>query len=372
STLHNHLGTSYPGPVHGIETRRSERKVGEKHMRFVIYGAGGVGGTIGARLFQQGYDVQLIARGAHGDALISHGLKFVAPDGEFELQIPTVTHPGEIQFQAGDMVLFTMKSQHTLGALNDLSEANPGDIGVVSCQNGVANERMALRFFPRVYGMLVNLPAVHLVPGEVVTHGAGKGAILDTGCFPRGTDDRLFELTESLSRAGFSAEPDPAIMRKKYAKLLMNVGNSLQAATQPDVPDPDNLREIPPERLDVARMLRMETLACYAAADIDCASAEEVRARHKNVYQMVELAGRPRTGGSSWQSIVRGTGNIESDYLNGEIVQLGRLHGVPTPANRVCQQLGHRMIRESLPVGHFRSKDVKKMVEAAGGVFPES
>ena len=35
-------------------------------MRFVIYGAGGVGGTIGARLFQQGYDVQLIARGEHG------------------------------------------------------------------------------------------------------------------------------------------------------------------------------------------------------------------------------------------------------------------------------------------------------------------
>ncbi len=338
-------------------------------MRFVIYGAGGVGGTIGARLYQQGYDVRLIARGAHGEVLASRGLKFVAPDGEYELRIPTVAHPREIQFEAGDMVLFTMKSQHTLGALNDLQAANPGDVGVVCGQNGVANERMALRFFPRVYGMLVNLPALHLEPGEVVTHGAGKGAILDSGCFPTGTDDSLIELTESLSRAGFSAEPDPAIMRKKYAKLLMNVGNSLQAATQLGASNMD-AQEVQPERADVARMLRKETLACYAAAGIDCATAEEVRARHKGVYEMVELEGRPRVGGSSWQSIVRGTGNIESDYLNGEIVQLGRLHGVPTPANWVCQQLGHRMIRESLSVGHFQSKDVKKMVEAAGGVFP--
>ncbi len=338
-------------------------------MRFVIYGAGGVGGTIGARLFQQGYDVQLIARGEHGEVLAKRGLKFVAPDGEFELQIPTVTHPREIQFQAGDMVLLTMKSQHTLGALNDLQAADPGDVGIVCGQNGVANERMALRFFPRVYGMLVNLPALHLEPGEVVTHGAGKGAILDTGCYPTGTDDSLIELTDSLTGAGFSAQPDPVIMRKKYAKLLMNVGNSLQAATQP-VSGAEAAHEVPPEHVEVARMLRRETLACYAAAGIDCATAEEVRARHKDVYQMVELAGRPRVGGSSWQSIARGTGNIESDYLNGEIVQLGRLFGVPTPANWVCQQLGHRMIRESLPVGYFQSREIKKMVEAAGGAFP--
>ena len=51
-------------------------------MRFVIYGAGGIGGTIGARLFQQGEAVALIARGAHLAALREHGLRLVAPDGE--------------------------------------------------------------------------------------------------------------------------------------------------------------------------------------------------------------------------------------------------------------------------------------------------
>ena len=48
---------------------------------------------------------------------------------------------------------------------------------------------------------------------------------------------------------------------------------------------------------------------------------------------MHDIGGRRRGGGSSWQSLARGTGTIETDYLNGEIVLLGRLHGVPTPVN---------------------------------------
>jgi 2-dehydropantoate 2-reductase len=46
-----------------------------------------------------------------------------------------------------------------------------------------------------------------------------------------------------------------------------------------------------------------------------------------------------RPGGSSWQSLHRHTGDTETDYLNGEIVLLGRLHAVATPANELMQQL---------------------------------
>ena len=46
-----------------------------------------------------------------------------------------------------------------------------------------------------------------------------------------------------------------------------------------------------------------------------------------------------RPGSSSWQSVHRRTGDIETDYLNGEIVLLGRLHGTATPANELIQQL---------------------------------
>ena len=53
-----------------------------------------------------------------------------------------------------------------------------------------------------------------------------------------------------------------------------------------------------------------------------------------------------RPGGSTTQSLARGTGSIETDWLNGEIVLLGRLHGVPTPANGYFLGLGARLVRE--------------------------
>ncbi len=323
-------------------------------MRFIVYGAGGIGGTIGGRLFQQGSEVVLIARGNHGRAIKDDGLKLVAPDGEFRLQVPCVTHPREIDFGPDDVVIMAMKSQHTAGALEDLMAQDPGDVAIVCAQNGVDNERMALRRFRRVYAMLVHLPAQHIEPGEVVTHATGRGGILDTGCYPRGVDDTCRAITAALTEAGFSAEPDPAVMRLKHAKLLLNLNNALQAAT-----------EFPPEAPEISRMLKHEALDCFAAAGIDCAGVEDVRARHAGVYELGEVPGYRRGGGSSWQSVARGTGNIETDYLNGEIVLLGRLHGVPTPANEVCQALARRMVNEGLGVGAFGAETVMAMIQEA-------
>ena len=63
------------------------------------------------------------------------------------------------------------------------------------------------------------------------------------------------------------------------------------------------------------------------------------------------IAGVGRSGGSTTQSLARGAGSIETDYLNGEIVLLGRLHGVPVPANTFVLDLSARMIREKLKPG---------------------
>ncbi len=280
-----------------------------------------------------------------------------------------------MDWREGDVVLLTMKSQHSAVALDALGETAPRQIPVVCGQNGVANERMALRRFANVYGMVVNLPAVHLQPGEVVTHAEGSGGILDTGRYPDGCDAVAEALTDLLSDAGFTAEPDQRIMRKKYAKLLMNLGNIIQAATVPAAQaatdpavqaatDPASGTSDNDALATIYRCLRGEALACFKAAGIDCASREEVRGRHRNTFRMVEIAGRERAGGSSWQSISRGTGNLETDYLNGEIALLGGLHGVPTPGNKVCLEIASRMLRERLSVGSFRPSEILAMIEA--------
>jgi 2-dehydropantoate 2-reductase len=333
-------------------------------MRVIVYGAGGVGGVIGARLHLCGTPVLLIARGAHLDALQADGLHFVAPDGERRLSIPALAHPGEVDWRADDVVLLTVKSQHSAAALDALAEAAGRNVPVVCGQNGVANEREALRRFRHVYGMLINLPAIHLKPGQVITHAAGSGGILDTGRYPTGSDGLAERLVERLSAAGFSAVADARIMRKKYAKLLMNLGNLVQAAVV-DAEGRLPSGTVEKESLQsVYRLLRREALQTFEAAGVDCASRDEVRARHENTYRMVDVPGYARPGGSSWQSLARGAGNVETDYLNGEITLLGGLHGVPTPANRVCQEIASRMVREKLPVGSFTPSEILDLTAA--------
>ena len=65
-----------------------------------------------------------------------------------------------------------------------------------------------------------------------------------------------------------------------------------------------------------------------------------------------------RSGASSWQSLARGTGSIETDYLNGEIVMLGRIHGVPTPANALLQQVANRLAGEGAPPASVKADDL--------------
>ncbi len=80
-------------------------------------------------------------------------------------------------------------------------------------------------------------------------------------------------------------------------------------------------------------------------------TAEEDAERRKGLLTIKPVEGTPRGGGSSWQSLARGTGTVEADYLNGEIVLLGRLHGVATPANELVRQLVNRAAREGTRPG---------------------
>ncbi len=324
-------------------------------MRFIIYGAGAVGGVIGARLFQSGHAVQLIARGPHREEIAKHGLRFESPDEHVELPIPVAGSPKQIDFSPDDVVLLTMKSQHTEPALLELAEAAGEDIPVICTQNGVANERLALRRFSRVYAMVVMLPASHIEPGAVQAQSKAATGLLDAGLYPGGIDERIDAVTRALSASRFVARADPAVMRFKYAKLLMNLGNSLQACCSPSPSDET--------AAGVLRRARKEALDCFEAASIDCAPREEFMERRADHIQPAPIRGSLRGGGSTWQSLARGQGSVEVDYLNGEIVLLGHLHGVPTPVNRALQLATHQLCRAGAAPGTLPVADLARLVE---------
>jgi 2-dehydropantoate 2-reductase len=317
-------------------------------LRYVIYGAGGVGGVIGGRLFQHGHEVILVARGDHLAAIREHGLRLQSPAEDVVLPVLAVGHPSEIQFEKSDVVFLAMKTQDTAAALADLLDAAGPDVPVVCAQNGVENERLALRYFGNVYAMVVMLPASHLEPGVVQGAGEPFSGLLDLGRYPVGIDELSRRIASALSGSGFSSFPLENIMRWKYTKLLMNVANSLQAACEPGA----DIR-------DIRRMLREEAAACYRAAGIDWASDEEDASRREGNLRIGQIAGQRRAGGSSWQSLARATGSIEADFLNGEIALLGRLHGVPTPINSAMQRIANRLARDKRPPGSMSEEELR-------------
>ena len=285
-------------------------------MRYIIYGAGGIGGTLGARLFLQRREVVLIARGAHLKALQEQGLSFIAPGGRHQLQIPCVESPAAHSWREGDVVLLCVKSQHTSQALEDLRRAAGDKVPVVCVQNGVSNEDLALRLFARVYAVHVFVPSSYLEPGVVLTYGHQPGGVLDLGRYPEGADSLCDELSAAFTQAGFSSLVNPRVMRDKYAKLLSNLRNVVQAATS-----------LASGSEEISAMLRAEAIACNEAAALPWTPEEAAERRCEEGLSSVALEGHPRLGGSSWQSLARRTGDIEVDYLNGEVVWLGRRFG---------------------------------------------
>tara|TARA_A100001037_G_scaffold6876_1_gene6971 strand:+ start:554 stop:1531 length:978 start_codon:yes stop_codon:yes gene_type:complete len=323
-------------------------------MRVIIYGAGGIGGVIGAQLFKADQEVVLIARGPHLEKVQKDGLHYETPNGTDILPLTAVGHPSEIDLRDDDVVLLTMKAQHTLDALDTLRAVAGENIPVICGQNGVANERMALRRFRHVYGMLIYLPSTFLEPGTIQTTSAKTIGVLDTGVFPNGVDDRVETLMAMLQEANFSARPTADIMRWKYGKLMINLGNALNAlAPRNDEANP------------VRELLRAECRAVYAAAGIAYTEEDEITARRGDLMKAGKINGVGRQGDSSWQGLMRGNRDIEADYLNGEIIMLGRLHGVPTPANEVVLRLANRMAREGIAPQSMSAVDLLHQIEEA-------
>ena len=323
---------------------------GAQRMRYIVYGAGSVGGLIAGRLLEQGCDVVLIARGDHLAVIQRSGLTIESPRGSVTLPVLAVAHPSAINFQLStDVALLATKTQDSAQALDDLWRAAGPKIPVVCLQNGVESARLALRRFEHVASAMLILAAAHQKAGIVQSFLAPVTGVVDLGRFPAGEDSFVDGVAFDLRRAGFDSQVRPDILRWQYGKLLLNLKNALQALCGLDANYKDLLVE-----------LRTEAESCYRAAGIAYTSESEMHIRTRDV-----LTGFGRPGDSSWQSLVRATGSIETDFLNGEIVLLGRLHGVPTPLNALLQDFANRFARERRPPASLPVDDLRQFLRTS-------
>lgn len=330
--------------------------------RYIVIGAGAVGATVGAQLHRADIPVVLVARGDHLQALRDNGLRYVRPDGGGGadvqiIELPLADGPGQVRLQADDVLVFATKSQDTEAALQEwawqpVEQSGAGAaevLPVLLLQNGLDNERSALRRFATVIGAVVAVPSSYLTPGEVVSPAAPTVGAFWLGAFapqPGGGESTARRVAADLVRAGFAAEVVDDILAWKAGKLLANLAHNIDALYRPS-----ELRDA------AGRALRAEALTVLRAGGIEPLDLQAPGALGASGVVTRTIAGHERGGSSTWQSRARGS-SLETDFINGEIVLLARLHEGSAPLNTAVQARLARAARDSTPPGGLDDADL--------------
>ena len=341
--------------------------------RYVIVGAGAIGGGIGARLVQAGLPTVLIARGEHLVAMQRHGLRLRTPREDVTLPVSAVGSIAEVSLGTGDVILLSTKTQQVLDVLPEVADAPVHDdhgtvvgragelLPVFLATNGVSAEPLAARYVRRVFGVCIWMPAVHLQPAEVIIRGVPMSGILHLGRVPAEQavpSDRelLTEVAADWQRATFDIALPADVMAWKHRKLISNIANVVDAL----VDDPRAARS-------VVTAADAEARAVLAAARIPVVDDETEAAARAQGFTVEPVPGLEdaRLGSSTWQSLSRGTGSVETDYLNGEIVRIAHERGLPAPVNALLARLARTVVRDGRGPG---SSSADELVEAVGAL----
>ncbi len=344
-------------------------------MRYVIVGAGAIGGILAARLAQHLDTPPLvIARGDNAAAIRSGGLLLCTPDGAVRVPAPVATGPDEATLTTDDVLVFATKTQQVTGALLEWVDrpvhgadgtvvGTAGDVlPVLTALNGVEAERLALRWFRRVYAVTIWIPGVHLRPGEFIDRFAPLSGVFIVGRYGtpleegEAAGDRalLDRVHADWEAATFRVHVVDNPMKWKYRKLISNLENAVQALL-----GPAEAERAPEAVARIQQLATDEGLRVLASAGIALPSDSDEASWRAEGLEIRPVPGVDEPlAGSSWQSLARGTGSIETDYLNGEIVRMARTVGLAAPVNETLQQLARRAAVERKGPGSMKAAEL--------------
>jgi 2-dehydropantoate 2-reductase len=291
-------------------------------MRIAVIGVGGIGGPYGAALAKAGADVTFVARGAHLAAIRENGLRIEGDRGETHIE-PAQATDDIAGIGAVDIVLCCVK----LWDLERVAEQTRAIVGpqtaVIPLQNGVD---AAQRLVP-ILGNEAVMGGMAFVTGAIVA----PGVVRQTGAYQRMTfgeldgrvsarGERLRDLCEA---AGFEGVLSSDIMVPIWEKFILLVPLSgLNALTRLPL---GKWRDDP------------DLFALYEAAlreTVSVGLAEGVRlspdTAEKVLAQMRWMPSHHTT--SMGNDLLRGN-RLELPWFAGKVVELGLLHGIPTPVN---------------------------------------
>ena len=212
-----------------------------------------------------------------------------------------------------------------------------------------------------MFGICVWLPAVHLEPGEVIVRSWPVVGQFHIARWPASVSiqadaDLLTGLAETWSAAGIRVRLPDDVAPWKYNKLLSNLGNAIGAlsAAAADVGE-------------VVAAVRSEGENVLRYAGIGFVPFETSTLAREDGPTIRPVPGWD--GGqsnSTWQSLSRKTGNVETDFLNGEIVRLAYRHGIAAPLNAALASAARAAIRDGLGPSSYSVAQLAELIGING------
>ena len=294
-----------------------------------VVGAGGTGGYYGGALARAGNQVTMVARGPHLAAIRATGLQVnTVLLGDFHLDVDATDDMSSVG--PVDLVIFAVKSYGTNAAIRDMGPLVGDDTMIISTQNGIDSERLLGEALgtEHVLGCAATVSAKIDAPG-VVTQGGGPGSLVigEMGSADLNAQgavtERVNDLVQRCEAAGLAAETHEDIVMAIWEKFIFICALSgMTALTRKPIGEifaqPSTAEMYLQVLAEVAEVGRAEGVALPGDIAQNTLAATQAR--------------EPFIIGSMGHDLIAGN-PIEIGLLNGRVVELGKKHGIPTPAN---------------------------------------
>jgi len=340
---------------------RKDGDRGPGRARVAIVGAGAIGSYIGIMLRSSGYRVDFIGSDRVADAVNAAGLALEYPDDRRE-----AFAPGELAYTSdygvcrdADLIVVAAKGIATGSVIGQLQPVIGLDCPLLTLQNGVSNGARFREAFP------AHDVAEGMVTANVVEQAVGAGAryrLSRTGevYLPRA---QMATLGVFENCPGLRVKPVADITGVLWSKLLLNLVNPLNALSGRPLREDLNDRTF---RLlwcacmkEGMRVLRVAGIALQRVSPLPTAWLPAMLGLpnglfHRLAKNMTDMDAQART--SMAQDLARGR-STEIDLLSGEIIDLGKRCGVPTPCNEAVYEAVLRVERgrgEAAPEALYR------------------
>jgi 2-dehydropantoate 2-reductase len=313
----------------------------------VIWGAGAIGGTLGAAWVRAGHDVIFVDNvPAHVEAMRKHGLAIEGPVEQFTTRPLQAFLPQDLKGTYRRIVL-AVKAHHTDGAMNDLAPHLAADGFVLSAQNGL-NEIVIARHVgeARTMGCFVNYGADWLEPGRILRGNRGAVVVgeIDGKTKPRTRE--MFALLQIF-------EPDAVLTENIWGFLYgkLGYGALLFATALTNESIADALAS--PRHFTLWRKLGEEVMAVAAAKGVRCEgfngfdpSAFTPKASIADTQRAIDVMvgfnrGSAKSHSGVWRDLAVRKRRTEVDAQIAVIAEIGEGLGVKCPLIRRLVALIH-------------------------------